>query len=159
MSTLNIEVLTPGDLERLHQATLEVFEKTGIRLMHGPTRERMAAAGAITDETDVVRLPRQMVEELLRLAPREVQLAKMNGDLLHIGGRNRYYSHIVMDPKIIDFEKGPRPPVLEDVRRLTIIGDALERVSCMSLMEYPDPKMKIVSLLRVARSSDSLKWR
>ena len=137
MGRLSIEVLTAGEQDRLHQATLDVFEKTGIKVMHKGAREKLSQAGAITDETDIVRFPRQMVEDLLLLAPREVQLAKLNGDILHIGGRNRYYTSPVMDPWVIDFETGPRPPVLEDVRRLAIIGDALERVSAMSLMEYP----------------------
>ena len=141
MGYLRMEVLTEAELERLHRDTLTVLDRTGIKVGHGPTRDKLARAGARVDEGDTVHLPPEMVEELLRQAPREVRFATVSGEILQIGGENRYYSSITMDPKIIDYERGPRPPVLEDVRRLTILGDALERVSVMSLMEYPPSDM------------------
>ena len=134
---LRLEVLSSGELEQLHNATLGILEKTGVKVMHDPLREKLAKAGADTDENGVVHLPAKMVEELLLMAPREVRLAMMDGKILHIGGHNRYYTSIVTDPYVIDFEQGPRRPRLEDTRRMTVIGDYLERVSKMSLMEYP----------------------
>jgi trimethylamine--corrinoid protein Co-methyltransferase len=59
------------------------------------------------------------------------------GNVLEVGGENRYYLSLILDPWIIDYEGGPRRPVLEDVRRHTILGESLPRVSSMMRMEYP----------------------
>ncbi|MFN0167724.1 MAG: trimethylamine methyltransferase family protein [Bryobacteraceae bacterium] len=138
MSVLEMRVLDRGEMERLHQATLQVFENPGVRIPNPAILAKLAAAGALVDEVNqIVRFPREMVAERLAVAPPVARMTGLNGKILETGSGNRYYHSLILDPWITDFEHGPRRPVLEDVRRHTILGDALDRVSGMMRMQYP----------------------
>lgn len=138
MSRLHLSVLTDTEIERLHRATLEIFENPGVRIAYPPLIGKLARAGARVDESSgCARFPREMVEELRRQAPPVVRMTGLNGRVLEVGGENRYYSSLILDPWVVDYERGPRRPVLEDVRRHTIIGESLDRVSAMMRMQYP----------------------
>jgi len=63
-----------------------------------------------------------MVRELLALAPPAVTETGLNGRVLEVGGENRHYTSLILDPFIVDYQQGLRRPVLEDVRRHTILA-------------------------------------
>jgi trimethylamine--corrinoid protein Co-methyltransferase len=138
MSQLQLRTLTEEEIVRLHRATLEVFANPGFRIGHAGIRARLAKAGAqVAEANQIVRFAPELVEELLRLAPPVVRQTGLNGRVLEAGGSNRFYHSLVTDPWIIDYETGPRRPLLEDVRRHTILGESLDRVSGMMRMQYP----------------------
>ena len=82
-------------------------------------------------------MPPKLVAELLSQAPAKLLQTGLNGIPLAVGGDNRYYTSLVVDPWIADYDTGLRRPCLEDVRRHTIIGESLGRISTMMRMEYP----------------------
>jgi trimethylamine--corrinoid protein Co-methyltransferase len=138
MGRLELRVLDDAEVERLHRNTLDLFENPGVKIGHAAVLRKLAAAGARVDEGNaLVRFPREMVEELRRQAPSVVMMTGLNGKVLEVGNGNRYYSSLILDPYVIDYDRGPRRPVLEDVRRHTILGDSLDRVSGMMRMQYP----------------------
>ena len=61
----------------------------------------------------------------------------LNGKILQMGGRNRHYLSLILDPFIVDYHDGLRRPVLSDVRRHTILGESLDRVNSMMRMQFP----------------------
>ncbi len=131
-------VLSDGEIEALHERTLEVFETVGIRITHEEALTKLARAGARVDANfGVVRFPAPLVHELLSLAPSVAVYSGLNGQRLQVGGENRYYLSLILDPFIVDYEHGLRRPVLEDVRRHTILGESLSRVNAMMRMQYP----------------------
>ncbi|MCX6620907.1 MAG: trimethylamine methyltransferase family protein [Acidobacteria bacterium] len=135
---MELLVLNPAEIGKLHSATLDILEEPGIRISHSPMLEQLARAGAKVEPAGGrVRFPRAMVKELLRQAPPIARLTGLNGLVLEVGGENRYYTSLILDPYIIDFEHGPRRPLLEDVRRHTILGESLKHVSGMMRMQYP----------------------
>jgi trimethylamine---corrinoid protein Co-methyltransferase len=138
MSRMVLRVLSDAEIEKIHEKTLEVFEKVGIKITHDEALQKLKKAGANVDDTSgIVKFPAKMVEELLQLAPSVARATGINGKMLEIGGDNRYYSSLILDPIIVDYHNGPRHPVLEDVRRHTIIGESLDRVDSMMRMQYP----------------------
>jgi trimethylamine--corrinoid protein Co-methyltransferase len=138
MGQMELRVLNPAEIEKLHEATLDILEEPGITISHSRMLEKMAQAGAKVDAVNArVRFPRAMVDELLQQAPSVARLTGLNGIVLEAGGDNRYYTSLILDPYVIDFEKGPRRPLLEDVRRHTILGESLKQVSGMMRMQYP----------------------
>ena len=138
MSRMILRVLSDAEIEKLHEKTQEVFEKVGIKITHDEALQKLKKAGAnVNESSGVVRFPAKMVEELLQLAPSVARATGINGKMLEIGGDNRYYSSLILDPIIVDYHNGPRRPVLEDVRRHTIIGESLDRVDSMMRMQYP----------------------
>ncbi|KKM22517.1 hypothetical protein LCGC14_1624540 [marine sediment metagenome] len=138
MSRLILRVLSESEVERLHTETLRVLAEVGFRVTHGEALAKFRRAGALVNEADgTVRVPPEMVKELLAQAPSSAAQTGLNGEVLDVGGDNRYYTSLIIDPFIVDHTDGVRRPVLEDVRRHTIIGESLERVSAMMRMQYP----------------------
>ncbi|KKL85883.1 hypothetical protein LCGC14_1950290, partial [marine sediment metagenome] len=138
MSELTLRVLSEAEVEKLHEATLELLEKTGIYVGHEEALKVLAKAGARVDEASGrVRFPRAMVEELLKAAVPTVTETGLNGKTLQVGGPNRYYMSLILDPFVVDYRDGLRRPVLEDVRRHTILGESLDRVNSMMRMQFP----------------------
>ncbi len=75
--TLN--VLNKGQIEQIHLATMEVLERTGIRITHPKALELLDGAGASVIG-DRVRIPAQMVEEAIQTSPSRFALGKRNGE-------------------------------------------------------------------------------
>ena len=134
---MRMQVLSDAEVTTLHERTLDVLENPGVRVHHAPTLAALARAGAKVDESGGVRFPRELVEELRAEAPSGARMTGLNGRVLEVGGENRYYASIVTDPYVVGFEQGPRRPVLDDIRRNTIVGESLERISAMMRMQYP----------------------
>jgi trimethylamine---corrinoid protein Co-methyltransferase len=138
MSELVLRAMSDAEVEKLHEKTLELFEKVGVYIGHEETLRRLKQAGARIDEASGrVRFPAALVRELLSLAPPVARETGLNGRLLEAGWRNRYYLSLILDPFIIDYRDGVRRPVLEDVRRHTIVGESLDRINSMMRMQFP----------------------
>ena len=58
----------------------------------------------------------------------------LNGKILNIGGNNRYYTSLIPNPWIADYNEGLRRPVLEEVRINTITGESLPNVDALMRM-------------------------
>jgi trimethylamine--corrinoid protein Co-methyltransferase len=68
-----LKVINDHQLQQLHQATLEVLERTGVQVTHARAKEILHGAGAQVDG-DRVRLPSWMVMDAVRTAPTRVVL-------------------------------------------------------------------------------------
>ena len=71
--------MSPFEAEQVHDATLQVLEKTGIFIDHPRARKALLDKGASTDRQERVLLPRQMVETSVEIAARSFQLYDRNG--------------------------------------------------------------------------------
>jgi trimethylamine--corrinoid protein Co-methyltransferase len=70
-----LQVLSDEEKSQIHERTLRVLGNTGVRVDTSKGRQFLKDAGAEVDQnTGVVRFPRQLVEESLRLAPKEFSL-------------------------------------------------------------------------------------
>jgi trimethylamine--corrinoid protein Co-methyltransferase len=61
--------LSDDQLARIHAASLEILERTGVQLHHPRALELLRRAGAAVGEDGWVRIPAQRVEWALRAAP------------------------------------------------------------------------------------------
>jgi len=67
---LGLKILADDELDRIHSATLEVLQRTGVFVEDETAREVFAGAGARVDpKTGVVRIPPHLVEDAVRSAP------------------------------------------------------------------------------------------
>ena len=138
MSKMTVSILSDPEIEKLHKKTLEVFETVGVKITHDEMLVRMKKAGAIVNEsTGICKIPSQLVEEMLKLAPSMIFETGLNGKIMEVGGDNQYCLSLVLDPFIVDYKQGLRRPVLEDVRRHTIIGESLDRIDSLMRMQFP----------------------
>ncbi len=75
--TLN--VFSTAQIEQIHLATMEVLERTGIRVTHLKALELLDGAGANVNGNRV-RIPAQMVGEAIHATPSRFALGKRNGE-------------------------------------------------------------------------------
>lgn len=137
----HLTILSAQEREQVHERTLGVLARTGMRVDTDEGRRILAEAGAQVDEgTRVVRFPPDLVDELLALAPRSFTL----------GGRRAGWEYPLNDGRLTLLSDGGatttrdrhtgerRPSTLDDWRDATRIIDALDDVGlywCMT--DYP----------------------
>ena len=139
MQLSNPMVLNQNDMEKIHDRSLTILEKAGMRVRDAECRDLLLKAGAKSDSGDEkVRIPRQLVEECLRVAPSRFKLFRQDGTAIEIGTDSRVFGSLILDPWIIDYATQlPRRPLLNDVARHARLGDALDNISFMYLMDMP----------------------
>ena len=76
---LHLDILSPQDVERIHTATLDVIEKTGVRFPSKKALDIWEAHGAKVDrDTMIVKAPGNLIESALKQSPAEYTLAARN---------------------------------------------------------------------------------
>ena len=77
------DVLSPEEIEQIHQASLTVLEKTGLALDHPQAQEALAGYGArVSDDRKRVFLPPDLVEKMLGRAEARVPASQSNDEIL-----------------------------------------------------------------------------
>ncbi len=126
------DLLSEEERKAIHEGGLEVLETTGMRIHSTAARKDLKAAGAVVDEArHDVRVPREVVEDLVRLAPRELTLAGRTHDFdLPMTGDHFYTTTDGCGVHVWEAETNSRrASLLEDVRRTAVIGDWLPYLS------------------------------
>ena len=150
-----VEWLSAPERSSIIEEALGVLAKTGLRLgVCQALNELEATAAQVDRQTGVVRLPRDLVESTVARLPRHVLLAGATpaDDCLLDGA-----IHFVPSgsPTVtLDFETGAyRSSTLEDVRRSTIVADAMPAVdilwSLVSATDLPEDKRDFAGLLTI----------
>lgn len=134
--------LTQEDIDRIHQASMEVFEEVGVQVNYPAALERFAAAGAKIDRsTNIVKMSAAQVATLLTTAPQEITLCGRDESGTHdlpIGG-NRVYMGTggtalnVQEPGSIETRRSE----LCDVMNMARMVESLENIHFYMLNVYP----------------------
>ncbi len=126
------DVLSGGDLERIHQASLSLLDNPGIFSESDLILDLFQKGGGIVDrERRLIRVPPEMVDEALRSAPKSFVLYGRDPemDLLVEPGPVYYGMGGTSEPFFWDYDLGrPRQPVKEDMIRATRLAQALPNV-------------------------------
>jgi trimethylamine--corrinoid protein Co-methyltransferase len=106
-----LEIVSEDAIEAIHQASLEILESLGMKVLDPRARAVLKAEGAEVDEGEqVVRLDRALVEAKLRLAPSEFTLRARNPARdFRLGGRHAAYSSVGGPAYVADLDRGRRP--------------------------------------------------
>ncbi|MFO7975386.1 MAG: trimethylamine methyltransferase family protein [Candidatus Hydrogenedentota bacterium] len=133
------EVLTQGDIARTQKATETLLETTGFRVTHPDLRAKAKAAGAkVEDTAERVRIPKELLRELVAQVPATFHLSWQDGTQVTFGEGTPHCLAIVTDPCIIDYERQqPRRPVLDDLRVHSVIAQKMGCVAAASRMDFP----------------------
>ena len=137
-----LQVLSEDERAQVHERTLSILAKTGVRVDTAQGRRILKDAGAEVDEnTNIVRFPRALVEESLRLAPREFTLgARRPGwDLTMNAGD----CTLLIDGEamfVLDRKTGERRPgTVQDWLEATRLIDALDEFGVYwNMLEHSD---------------------
>ena len=119
------QLLSPQQIEDIHQATLDILGEIGVRFPDQEVREICKRHGLRTDGQLVFFTPDQ-IEQALDLAPRTFTLCARNPARdVCFGEGNTVFAPGYGAPFLIDPQEGKRLPSLGDYRRLTSLVQML----------------------------------
>lgn len=127
---LSARVLSDSEAQRIHDVSLRILAEVGVDVCHELIRAHLLAAGAQEGATNTrIRFPVGMVAEALARCPTELLLGSVRGDTYRMAPGNRFYSSCVVDPFMLDYRDGRRPPVLADCAANARLIDALDVIA------------------------------
>jgi trimethylamine--corrinoid protein Co-methyltransferase len=138
--------LSPEQCDRLHDASLEILSRTGVRMHLPEAVDTLRRAGASVEEGNRVRIPPALVEQALRSAPQQVTLYDRHGEpAIEVKEERCFYGPGSDCLFIVDHRTGQRrPAVLRDVVEAVRVCDALPHVDFVMSMFLPsdvDPEI------------------
>jgi trimethylamine--corrinoid protein Co-methyltransferase len=115
-----LEILTAEQVERILVAAYRILEEAGLEIRSSAARAVYRSAGALVDdETQMVRLGRDIVEAQLAHAPEKFVLHARDPERhLHVGGRVVNFGPVHGAPNISDRESGRRYGDIEGFRNI-----------------------------------------
>jgi trimethylamine--corrinoid protein Co-methyltransferase len=161
MSKPRISFLSESEIKAIHDASLRVLEKTGIKVMSKPALDILKKAGAKVDyETGHVSIPRNVVEEALKMAPRTVKYCARNPKYDFV--LNKQEPHFCAEggpPFMLDWETGKRRySTSEDIAKCARIADYLDHVDLIWPLgagnDVPAPVRYIVDMCTSLRNCE-----
>jgi len=146
MGGFSLVGLTEENIDLIHQASLTILEKIGVRVESQEAVEIFQGAGARVEQDDPgfrVKLPSALVEACVRLAPGKITLFGRDPlrDITLKKGRSCFTlfgeNVNVIDPHTLQH----RPCVKKDLGQATRVADALDEIGivekCMGAHEKP----------------------
>ncbi len=126
-----LQVLSEDEQTQVHERTLSILAKTGVRVDTARGRRFLKEAGAEVDEnTNIVRFPRTLVEEAIRSAPRTFTLGARRPDWdLQMNGGDCVLLVDGEATTVFDWETNERRPgTFDDWLEATRLIDALDEI-------------------------------
>jgi trimethylamine---corrinoid protein Co-methyltransferase len=126
-----IQVLSDDECSQIHERSLNLLSQTGVRVRSIRARRLLAKAGAEVDnQTERVRLPRALIEESLKLAPRQFRLGGRRPDWdidMNIGDCTLLADGGAVS--VLDWESGEiRPGTFDDWIAATKLIDTMDDI-------------------------------
>jgi trimethylamine--corrinoid protein Co-methyltransferase len=135
-----LKVLSEDEKAKVHEHTLKILAETGVRVETAKGRQILQDGGANVDEnTKIARIPRDLVEESIRLAPRKFSLgARRSGWDLPMNAGDCTLMPDGEGISIVDRITGEhRPTTYNDWLESTRLSDALDEIGVYWAMAEP----------------------
>jgi trimethylamine--corrinoid protein Co-methyltransferase len=131
MDTPHFRKLSNDQVERLHHASLEILERTGVRLFEPEALELLKKKGIQVEDGNRVRIPPGLVEWALSIAPKRTVLCDRHGRrVMPLERHNVFYGPGSDCPNVIDVRSGERRRgTLQDIVDAMIVCDALPNIN------------------------------
>ena len=139
--------LTARQCQQVHEASLKILERTGVRLYEQEALDLVKRAGADVSDGNRVRIPARLVEQALQTTPKRVVLHDRNGEpVMPLEGYRSFYGPGSDLLNIIDHRTGQRRrPVLRDVVEGITVCDALSNIDFVMSMFLPSDVSQITA--------------
>jgi trimethylamine---corrinoid protein Co-methyltransferase len=121
------QLLSPGQLQDIHDASMEILAGTGVRIHNDEAISLLRAAGSFVEDGNLVKIPAHLIDWAVGVAPKNVAVYKRTGEVAMQLGRRRTYFGTGSDTlAVYDPYSGlRRPTVLADVANFARLVDAL----------------------------------
>ncbi|MBO3803633.1 MAG: trimethylamine methyltransferase family protein [Candidatus Brockarchaeota archaeon] len=159
-----LRVLNEGEMDGIHELSLQILEKVGVRMTHRRALDLLKSGGCVVDESKSrVRIPRNLSEEIIKKSTgRELKLyyrdrkrcVKMGEDVFFSLGPLQFQDLLTgtVNDYVFDLERLERRyATKEDVAKAGILADSLENVKILGVPLVPhDPPAKTRGLHALA---------
>jgi trimethylamine--corrinoid protein Co-methyltransferase len=128
---LRLEILTPQEIKRIHDSTLRIIEKVGVRFPSLRALDIWADHGAFVDrERMIVRASPELIEKALKTCPPAYTLcARDSSQDLLLDGNHVFVGTDGCGVEVLDINTGARRTSnLADVRDIARVADATEEI-------------------------------
>jgi trimethylamine--corrinoid protein Co-methyltransferase len=143
-------LISKEDIERIHSATIEVLEKTGVLIGNEKILDLLDDAGAQVDKKrNIAKIPESLVTACLQKVPDSFNLYSRTGEKHVIGGESLIIASGAGATWMLDLETGePRPATKKDVEETSRLTDALEHFDlCMATAIPQDVNSTVVDVM------------
>lgn len=132
--------LTSKQCRKVHEASLEILERIGVRIDLLEAVSLLQNAGTKIDEKSRAHIPAHLVEQALNTAPKKVILFdRRQNPALDLSGHRCFYGPGSDCLNIIDHRSGQRrKPQLRDVQEAVRLCDALPNIDFVMSMLLPE---------------------
>jgi trimethylamine--corrinoid protein Co-methyltransferase len=148
-----LKILSKSEIEEIHQRALDVLQQIGCFIESEEALNIFEKHDAMVDYSNrIVKFPRNMVEEALRLCPSSILLAARDPARdIHAEGDRVYFGPGTLPIKVRDLETGEiRSGTLKDCEDFARLIDALEFIHFFKGMITPsDVNKKIPEIYMV----------
>jgi len=131
--------LKEAQCHRIHEASLEILERIGVRLDLQEAVDLLKAAGARVSADNRVHVPARLVEKALSTAPKRVVLYDRRGNpVMPVEGQRCFYGPGSDCLHIIDHRQGDRrQPIFKDIVAGGTLCDSLANIDFVMSMVLP----------------------
>jgi len=133
------QLLSPEQIKKIHNATLELLESVGVRVMLSEAVHMMADAGCRIKEDNLVEIPNGLVEEAISSAPSRIILYNRLGqEAMRLEDRHVHFGMGTDLIQTYDLDTGElRESQLTDVANAARIADALDDIDFIGSYALP----------------------
>ncbi|NQS92446.1 MAG: trimethylamine methyltransferase family protein [Chloroflexi bacterium] len=132
-----LSLLSDEQCRMIHRASLEILEKTGMRVFHEKARQLLREHGAVISDDTLVKFPAELVSGSLQSAPSQINLYKRGTDqaVVQLTGTQVSFGTGSDCLNYLDPRSGERRPfTIPDVIDAIHVVDALPELDfCMSM--------------------------
>ncbi len=157
---LSLDILSPEDVEKIHESSLRIIESTGVRFPSEKALDIWRSHGAAVEEDSmIVKASGRLIEDAIRQAPSVYTLASRNPALdLLLDGNHVYVGTDGCGIEVIDIHTGERRrSVLQDVADIARVADGLDEVGFhwvpVSAQDCPPQSRGLHELLAIWKNS------
>ena len=146
------QVLTPEQVQRLHEGSLRILRQTGVHIPHPEMLARFTDAGASVDmPSSRVRIPPDLVQRCLDSCAKQFTLYGRDlSQVARFGQGARNYNSIAGEAHWVEQLGGRRrPATIADVGVAARLADALNHINIAGAMSDPDDVPPGVRCIRV----------
>lgn len=132
---VGLKVASEDQIKKIHGATLEVLERTGVEVYEEEALGLLCDAGAHVSGNRV-KIPGWLIEEATRTAPSKITFANRKGErILYLEGNNSYFGNGSDTPYMLDpYTDDYRITKKVDVCNQALLNDALENIDFLMSM-------------------------
>ncbi|MBE0479781.1 MAG: trimethylamine methyltransferase family protein [Dehalococcoidia bacterium] len=150
MSKHLMRLLSDEDVGKIREESIKVLEEVGVKVSHEKAKKLLEEAGARVDhDTNLVLIPRSLIEECLKKLPRQILMAGRDPSrdvVLESDRQNVYNRSMTGAEGWIDLHTDKyRKVVLSDVKDFATIDDALENIHIATAPYYCDENLNLAA--------------